>query len=208
MKDAFEIKTDKKPFVIGLTGGIGGGKSAAAQILGAKGAYIIDADAVSKRVSAPGTECNERLKAAFPTCVADGVLQRSLLKKLVFSDMGSLKLLNSITHPYILAAITDEARNKGLVAVEASLLFESGFNRLCDVTLGIFASLTVRRERVIKRDNIAAQLADSIMGAQLDQNELRNKCDYRIDNDGDIKLLEDRVEEFIGWLKIHFKARF
>lgn len=188
-------------FVIGITGGIGSGKTLAAQILKAKGAYIIDTDEVSRRVMDFGSQCHQKLAAAFPDCAADGILQRPLLKKRVFSDENSRKLLNSITHPYILAAVKEELKGKKWVVVQVPLLFESGFDRFCDVTLGILADEKIRAERVLARDKMTPQLITAIMKTQLSDNELKEKCGSWIENNGSPEKLEESVNDFYQKIK-------
>ncbi|MCL2675070.1 MAG: dephospho-CoA kinase [Firmicutes bacterium] len=183
-------------FLVGLTGGIGAGKSTVAQILKGKGAYIIDTDEVSRRVMVEGMGCYQKLIEAFPSCVVDGVLQRSLLKNLVFSDENSRKLLNFITHPYILAAVAEEVKGRDWVVVQVPLLFESGFYGVCDVTLGILANEKIRIERVLRRDGMTEQLAAAIIKTQYTDEFLREKCDFCIENNGDGEQLRDNVNEF------------
>lgn len=197
-------KSKDLPFIIGITGGIGSGKSTAAKILEQLGAYNIDTDKISKKVMSPGMECYDRVCVAFPQAVVDGVLQRSMLRELVFASEESRKKLNSITHPYILAEVIKEAKGKKVVVVQVPLLFESGFDKLCDVTLCILSNIENRVNRIIKRDKFSKELALAIISAQLSDEVLKEKCDYFIKNNGSQEELEENVKKFYQNIKERF----
>jgi len=213
--------------IIGLTGGIASGKSAVCEILKQQNAYIIDADEVSKAVTSEGTDCNRALKAAFPDCVVNdapprplrdtpptegsyGALDRKLLKQKVFDSEPDRKLLNEITHPYILkevkTLIGEKFPSVGGVApqgdgvgrnsptiIAVPLLFESGFDRFCDKTVCVTAPIEQRLSRIAARDKISLELAQKIIAAQIPQEVLIKRCDYNIVNDGDLQQLKKRV---------------
>ncbi len=197
-------KSKDLPFIIGITGGIGSGKSTAAKILQRLGAYNIDTDEISRQVMSKGTECHDRLSVAFPQAVVDGIVQRSLLRELVFASEESRKKLNALTHPYIIAQVLKEAKGKKVVVVQVPLLFESGFDKLCDVTLCILSHKDSRINRITRRDNFSKELALAIIATQLSDEILIEKCDYCIENNGSIAQLETAVEEFYQKIKERF----
>jgi dephospho-CoA kinase len=131
-----------RPAIIGLTGPIGCGKSTVARLLGERGAAVIDADAVAREVSAPGTAGHDEILAAFGGSVRDagGRLDRRALARLVFADPEQLRRLEAIVHPRVRPAILariDEAVAAGApaVAIEAIKLVEGGLAELCDVVV-------------------------------------------------------------------------
>lgn len=183
--------------VVGLTGGIASGKSVAAEILRGLGGEIIDADIVSRQVG------QEEIMTAFPQCVQNGVLNRKLLRQIVFSDEQKLKLLNSITHPLIVERILLLAsQSKGVAIIVAPLLFETGLHKHCNKVINITASEQTRIQRIIKRDNIDKDLAYNIIEAQASE-ELRCKMsDTVITNDGNEQDLEKKLVE---WWKLNIE---
>lgn len=185
--------------IIGLTGGIASGKSAVAQILKELGAHIINADVVYASLSGEGKPLNSLLKKTFSDCVVSGKLDKTLVYKRIFNNPVDRHLLNSITHPIILEEIKKEiaALDKNTkIVVEVPLLFESGFDKLCDCTVCITAPLELRIQRLLARSHNDEIMARKIIAAQLSDDELIKKCDYAVRNDGDIKTLKQRVEDW------------
>lgn len=186
----------KKAFVLGLTGGIASGKSLAADIMQECGAYIIDTDVVSREITAPGTEGAAAVAAAFPTAASGDGFDRRVLKNIVFNDEDALRRLNAITHPRIL---TETVRRIGqaageLVVLVVPLLFESGMQALCDMTVTVSCPENERIKRLIKRDTISVELARAIVGSQMTDEERAARADATIVNDGDVKGFRDRVK--------------
>ncbi len=130
------------PVIVGLTGPIGCGKSTVARSLAAKGALVIDADAVARDVSAPGTPAHDEILVAFGDAVRrpDGTVDRAALARIVFADPDELRRLEAIVHPRVRPAIRarlEDARATGApaVAIEAIKLVEGGLAELCDVVV-------------------------------------------------------------------------
>lgn len=184
-----------KPYIIALTGGIACGKTAVGNILQERGAYIIDADVLSRRVVEPGTEGFKRLGEAFPSVCAGGTLDRRALKDIVFRDENSLKTLNGIMFPRIRAAAEAEmnACGKETVVLIVPLLFESGYDDMADVIVTVSAPAEKRIERLIERDNVTAEMAVNILSAQMSDAEREARSDVVIRNDGSMKELRDRA---------------
>lgn len=187
-----------KPFVLGLTGGIAGGKSLAADIMREYGAYSIDADIVSRAVTAPGTVGARAIAAAFPAAVSDGGIDRRRLKEIVFSDRAALAQLNGITHPLIRAELERriEACDRPAVVLVVPLLFETGMNDLCDKTVTVSCAESERIKRMIRRDTVSEELARAVLGSQLTDAEREKKADFVLHNDGDMASFRREVLSF------------
>jgi dephospho-CoA kinase len=186
--------------VIGLTGGIGSGKSTVAALLHARGARVVDTDAVAREVVEPGSPVLDAISYEFGSGVLkpDGRLDREALARIVFADPRSRELLNRLTHPAIrertLELIGAQPSDEIVVAV-VPLLFESGFEQHCDRTIAVIADPDARRTRVAARDNISEEQVAARIHAQLTDDEYARRADHIIRNDGDHAHLERQVDE-------------
>lgn len=187
--------------VIGLTGYTGAGKSAAAQIFRALGAYIIDADRLARCVVEPGQPALEEICRVFGQnmIAPDGTLRRRALGSVVFADVQKRKQLEKITHPYI-AALTREELQKaadGDAVIDAPVLFEvPEIVALCDKTVFVDAAPALRLGRIMERDNISAQEAEQRMAAQAFMESWKEQCDFVLENNGDWNLLEEKIRSW------------
>jgi len=186
--------------VIGLTGGIGSGKSTVAEMLAELGADIIDTDKVGHEVYRPGTEGFSQVTAAFgPDVVAaDGTIDRRALAALVFADPQALKRLNAIVHPLIGLAVRDwlvrvqaEPRRTPIV-VEAPVLMEAGWRFFDEVWVVIVEPETAVARVTASRD-ITADEVRRRLAAQLSNDERRRLADRVIENDGTLNELRAKV---------------
>ena len=191
--------------VIGLCGGSGSGKGAVSSLFEKNGIPAIDTDAVYREITSADGPCNKALAEEFGKEIIsrDGSLNRKVLRKLVFTGDGAdarLKRLNEITHKYIL----DDARrrladfeNKGCRAaiVDAPVLFESGFDKECDIIISVIADREVRTSRIMQRDNLDKLSAEARIASQLSDEELISRSDIVIENNSDLASLEKRVSE-------------
>lgn len=148
--------------LVGLTGKTGAGKSTISKYLREKGAYIIDGDIVARQVLVEDAELLPRLSRAFGDILnSDGTLNRKSLAKVAFSTPEKTQLLNSLMHPAINEAIKREAEagfvNHRVVVVDAAAIIESGFAEQCDVMVVAHAPEDIRKERIMKRDNISRE---------------------------------------------------
>lgn len=191
-------------FVLGLTGGIAGGKSVVSHYYGQRGAFIVDADIVSRQVLSDVKMVN-RLKVAFPGAVTQGVLDRKKLRTLAFSTRELTNKLNAITHPAIIEECQRQiASRSGWIVFVVPLMFESGLDKLCDATVTVSCPLEKRIKRLISRDNISVKEAQDVIARQMDDEERRLRADYEIVNDGSIDELEAKAEklaEKLGLIK-------
>lgn len=185
-------------YIIGLTGGIACGKSVVSDIFEKQGIPIIDTDIISRKVMKEGEDCYKELVASFPDAVENGTLSRFLLKNIVFNDKQKLAILNSITHKYIKEETIKEIEKQNSVAViVVPLMFESGFDKLCDCIVCVSANKNERINRIISRDNISEELAENIIKSQLSDQERRAKSDYVIENNSSIEDLINQVNQVL-----------
>ena len=192
--------------IIGLCGGSGSGKGACSKIFLELGIPSIDTDAVYHELISENSTCVEQLAATFGHTVVNecGGIDRRELGKIVFADNSrkKLELLNQITHKHILQKtreLIEEYRQNGAayVIIDAPLLFESGFDKECDVTVAVIADKNLRVERIILRDGISRDDAIKRIDSQISDEELRECCDYVIENNLDVSSLKDEILNFI-----------
>lgn len=188
--------------VIGLTGPTGAGKGAVAETWQNLGAYVIDTDQLARRVVEPGTACLQLLVETFSPAIlqADGTLNRAELANRAFATAETAEWLNSITHPAILeltkAMLTEAAENGYSAAVvDAPLLFEAGFDALCDAVATVIAPNELRLERIIQRDGISAEAASSRMSAQQEDGFYTRAGVAVLHNDGDLASLQQAATQ-------------
>ena len=183
---------------VGLTGGIGSGKSAVAAVFAECGAAVIDADVLAREVVAPGSEGLRAIAALWPHAIgAGGALDRPALAAVVFGDEAARARLNAITHPRVraLAALREAAAPDGVVVHVVPLLFEGDFWRTCERTVVVIAPDEVRIARVIARDAAERAAVERRMAAQIDPALARRRADYVVENDGDLAALRERSRQ-------------
>lgn len=192
--------------VLGLTGQSGAGKGeVSATFTSFDGVVCLDTDKTAREVVEAGKPCLSELCKYFGDEIlnADGSLNRKKLAGIAFSDDEKHEKLNKITHFHILKEIENwlnEVEKDGavLAVIDAPLLFESGADSLCDVTLGIIAPYPTRLKRIIKRDGIDKKSAKLRLNAQPKDDFFEEKCDYIIANNGTLKALKEKAQLFIS----------
>lgn len=192
-------------FCIGLTGGIGTGKSTVSAYLARLGYRIIDADKISHQVTAPGSPLLPRIEEAFGSCVMTekGELDRQAMAALVFADPEKKALLESIVTAevkHIIEARKQElkaAGEKGLVFFDIPLLFEYGCEGLCDAVWTVSAEEEVRIRRVMARDGAVREHVLARIASQMPQEEKESLADEVIDNSGDLAGLYDQIDALL-----------
>jgi dephospho-CoA kinase len=180
---------------VGLTGGIGSGKSAVAHVLAERGATVIDADVLAREVVAPGSDGLREIAARWPQALGPGgALDRAAMASIVFADDAARAQLNAITHPRVRAraAQLEAEAPEGLVVHAIPLLFEGDFWRGCDRTVLVVAPAEVRIARVIARDAVERGAVERRMAAQIDPALARSRAHYVVENDGDLGDLRER----------------
>lgn len=193
-------------YILGLTGGIASGKSTVSAYLTQNGALIIDADLIARQVVAKKSSGLKQIVAKFggEILTASGELDRKKLGKLVFSNKDLLKALTDITGPLIRAEILREieAAKKAqvkLVVLDIPLLFETGYQTLCDKVMVVTIPSKLQLERVMKRDNLSAAEARKRIANQLPASKRNELADVLIDNS---KSVAETYQQVLKWLKI------
>lgn len=187
-----------KPYVVGLTGGIGSGKSTVALIFARHGVDIIDADEAARVVVEPGSPALREIAAHFGGEVLDedGALRRDHLRKLVFSDADQRLWLEALLHPLIAtqlrAAIA--ASSSAYCILMSPLLLETDQRTLVDRVLVVDASEKSQLQRAVARDGSAEETIRAIIDVQMDRQERLGRADDVVDNDGDLSKLAEQVD--------------
>ena len=194
--------------LVGLTGNIGSGKSAVAQLLSEHGATIIDADVLARRAVDVGTPAYRAIAERWGTSIlaADGAIDRAELRRIVFSDPVQLEQLNSIVHPQVermRAALVEQARDQGdmLVVCDIPLLFERRMTDDFERIVLVDAPRDVRLERLVRERGLRETEAMDMIVAQMPAELKRARADHVIDNDGTLTQLEHRVTDVWSTLK-------
>jgi dephospho-CoA kinase len=183
---------------VGLTGGIGSGKSEVAKVFAELGALVIDADALAREAVAPGSEGLRSIAARWPETVAGGVLDRAALARIVFDDAAARAELNAIVHPLVRRlALEREARAAGgqLVIREAPLLFEGDFYKSCDANVLVVAPLELRIARAMARSCLSRDEVERRIAAQITPERARELADYTLENAGTLGELRTKATE-------------
>ena len=193
--------------VVGLTGGIGSGKSSLAAAFAARGVPVVEADAIARRCVGPGSPGLAAVVGRFGRKVlsADGSLDRATLAAIVFADPGALRDLEAITHPCIhegieaeLAALRALDDAPAAVVVEHPLLVETGAHERVDVVVVVEAPAEVRVRRLVTRRGMAERDVRARIDAQADDATRRAVADVVVVNDGDPAVLDEEAARILG----------
>ena len=171
--------------ILGITGGSGCGKTTLLHELRARGGTVLDCDKIYHELLQSDVALLAALEARFPAAFPGGRFVRRELGEIVFADPAALNDLNTITH----AAVRHEVERRleprpVLAAIDAIALFESGLDRLCDLTVAVTAPREARIQRLIRRDGISREYAVSRINAQHDEAWFRRRCGAVLENDG------------------------
>ena len=172
--------------IIGLTGGIGSGKSIVAEVFSTLGIPVFNADSAAKELMQSNLVLRQKLIETFGDNVFTGnQLDRKFLADIVFSDKHQLEILNSIVHPFAIQAAKDWAaiQTAPYVIKEAALIFESGSSAGLAGVIGISAPMSIRIHRVMQRDNCTKQEVEKRMQSQISDTVKMRLCDWLIVND-------------------------
>jgi dephospho-CoA kinase len=171
---------------IGITGGIGSGKSTVARIFNVLGIPVYSSDEAAKRLMAEDEDLKKKIIDAFGEgSYQNGQLNRKYIADIAFSDRKKIELLNSFVHPATIKDATAwmNRQNAPYIIKEAALIFESGSNEFLDFVIGVKSPLSLRMERTMKRNNVTAPEVEARMKLQLDEDEKMKLCDFIIVND-------------------------
>jgi dephospho-CoA kinase len=173
-------------FQVGLTGGIGSGKTLVSSVLKKLGVPVYDADSQARRIMNEDSRLRQGIVGLFgEEAYLDGSLNRSYLAGRVFGNTQMLSSLNNLVHPAVRKDYSNwlSRQTAPYVVEEAAILFESGANRMMDMTILVYAPVDVRINRVMKRDGIGEDQVRERMKHQLDEEEKRRLSDKVITND-------------------------
>lgn len=201
MADFVDLNGGK--MVLGITGGVGCGKSTLMNLL--KDQYqakILVADELGHQALEPGTPVYDRVRKTFglDLVLPDGRIDRSLLADRIYADEEKREKLNGIIHPYVRDRIRQSLENwrgEPLVCLETALLFETGCDRFCDAVWCVLTDRELRIQRLMHSRGYTREKAEAIMKAQLSDEEWKKRSDACIVNDGDLHQLEERLQELL-----------
>jgi len=191
-----------RPFILGLTGSIGMGKSATAAMFRARGVPVHDADACVHALYGPGGAAAAAIGEAFPgTLGPGGAVDRAALRHAVLGDPERLRHLESLVHPLVRAARDDFLATHAaapLVVLDVPLLFETGGEAGCDAVAVVTAPPEVQRARVLARPGMTEEAFAQILAKQMPDAEKRRRADYLIETDRGFPQAEAQVDAAIA----------
>lgn len=185
--------------ILGITGGIGAGKSTVANYFARLGADVIDADAIARQVTGKGAEAYEEIRESFGNDIlsVDGSIDRKRLANIVFNDAEKLEILNCITHKHVFEKmqklISESAAE--LICLDVPLLFTCDIPIKCDKTLAVIADTETRITRVMRRSGMQRDEIERRINNQLSNEEFKNSADYCIENNGRSEDFEPAARE-------------
>lgn len=192
---------------IGITGGIGAGKSVVLDYLDTKDrVFTLRSDAFAAEMEAPGTPCYRKIREAFPEeslYNSDGSMNRRAFSAAVFADPAALDRLNAIVHPAVREGILADVADKraggetDFYFLEAALLLEGGYDRICDEIWYVTADPAVRRERLKESRGYSDDRIDAVFASQLSDAAFREKADVVIENNGDIAAVHAAIDRIL-----------
>lgn len=195
------MRLNNESLILGITGGIGSGKSTVSTLLKEMGAAVIDADVLSREVVMPGEPALEELTAVFGKAILDdwGQLKRKALADVVFQDKTKLEVLNKIVHKYVAQRIKDNVKEQlekmtKIIVIDAPIPINEGFLNLCHTVWTVHSDMETRIQRVMKRSAMTYDEAISRIQSQIKDEEYLKIADTVIYNDKDISSLKDEVK--------------
>lgn len=190
-------------FKVGITGGIGSGKSTVCRLFAARGVAVYDCDAAAKRLMAEDEALKGAIVARFgEACYCDGVLNRSYLAEQIFGSDEAREALNGLVHPAVIADFERWAEEQAgeYVVLESAILFEAGLEKHLDCVVAILAPKPLRLERAMKRDDAQREQIEARMATQLDDDTLCAKADLSL-----VNIFEEELEQQVQELDFRFK---
>lgn len=191
--------------IIGITGGVGSGKSAVLQLLQQEyGAVVVQLDEVAKKLQKKGTPCWNEIIEVFGTEILDETkeLDRKKLAQIVFQDQEKLARLNAIVHPavkqYVLLDIEEKRKAKtSLYVLEAALLLEAGYDKICEETWFIYTEESIRRARLKESRGYSDNRITDMIKSQNPESYFRRNCTRMIDNSGTMEATKRQIGEIL-----------
>lgn len=192
-------------YVFGITGPTGAGKTTVSDIFRNLGVYVIDADKVARNITDKDVNCLSEIRLAFGDTVFtdDMSLDRKCLAKIVFTDKSKLKLLNEITHKYIKKEIENEINNckNDIIAIDGAVIIGSPVMNICKALVVVTADVSVRINRIMKRDGLDYNSAYQRVSSQMSNTEYESFADFIVKNNDENVRLEECVERIYNKVK-------
>lgn len=200
------MKLNRTPYKVGITGGIGSGKSEMTSFLRSKGYCVVDADQIAREVVEPGKPGLMRIIASFGTEILTdfGTLNRSKLGQLIFDDPDARALLNSLLHPLIKEETKNQIealKDEKIVFADVPLLFETQSESFYDETVLVYASESICLERIMNRDAIGYDHALKKIKAQMSMDEKLKRATYVINNSDSLDAFHNQIEVYLTALR-------
>ena len=194
--------------IIGITGGVGAGKTQILEYMNSKyGATICQTDAVGKKLQKKGTKCFEDIVECFGTKILDekGELDREKLAAIVFTDNDKLAKLNAIVHPAVWEEVEkkvakEKRKNTNLFIIESALLIETHYDKMCDEVWYVYVDAVTRKKRLVYARGYDPRKVDDIIAAQLPKDEFMKHCDRVIDNSNIFEETQIELDRIIAEL--------
>ena len=194
-------------WVLGLTGGIGSGKSAVSAMFEELGIQVVDADIVAREVVEPGSLGLKKITEHFggEILTSNGTLDRAKLRAIIFADESQKQWLNSLLHPLIRESMLKQLKQatSNYVILVAPLLFENGLEKYCNHTLLIDVPVDVQITRTTARDNVSVELAKQIIASQMSRADKQQKAGDILDNNRPLEEVKTDVQKLHGKYLIH-----
>lgn len=189
------------PYVVGVTGGIGMGKSLVSEYINSKGYLVFDADLISKNLTLTNTSVLEQIKESFGSnyFIKDS-LDRKKIGELIFSDHTAREKLNAIIHPLVKQQLLEkiyENQTEKIVFIDVPLLYEAGFDELCNFVICVFTDQTTNISRLKERDHATLEETLNKINSQLDINVKKSMANFIIDNSSDICYTYKQVDRIL-----------
>lgn len=184
-------------FIVGLTGGIGSGKTTVADLFAEHGIVLVDADIIAREVVAKGSDGLRQIRDKFgpQMLTPEGTLDRAALREQIFHHPQDREWLNALLHPMIRTRMLQQiaAASSPYVIMVVPLLFENGLDKLVHRTLVVDISPKLQLQRTIERDKVSKEQVQNIINSQSDRQTRLDKADDVIDNQGDVTALQSQV---------------
>lgn len=195
-----------KKLVIGITGGIGSGKSIACKYFEKLGYEVIYADKIAKELYRTSGKLRGLLVKEFGRGILgeDGRISLDNARKIIFSKTLNLHRVNSIVHPFVIreiATLLNRSRKK-IIIIETAIMFESGYSNRVDYVVLIYSKKSLRKQRVKQRDKLKSVVIDKIIAQQMDEREKRKRADFIIRNNSTPAALYKNIRSFSKILKV------
>tara|TARA_B100000586_G_C19893969_1_gene336210 strand:- start:45 stop:644 length:600 start_codon:yes stop_codon:yes gene_type:complete len=186
-------------WVLGLTGGIGSGKSAVSAMFEEFGIQVVDADIVAREVVEPGSLGLKKITEHFgdEILTSNGTLDRANLRAIIFADESQKQWLNNLLHPLIRESMLTQLKQatSHYVILVAPLLFENGLEKYCNHTLLIDVPVDVQITRTTARDNVSVELAEQIIASQMSRADKKQKAGDILDNNRPLEEVKADVQK-------------